>query len=375
MRVRHPGTTTATWWAPGRVNLIGEHTDYNNGLALPFAVPAGVTATATARDEPVVSLRSAEEAETVCVELTDLQPGVVGGWAAYAAGAVWAVMERHGIRRGPGLDIQVGDDVPGGAGLSSFAAVVCSVAGAVADLFHLELPPVELVAASRQAESDFVGAPTGALDQMASVLCTEDHALLIDFDTMTCEQVPLRPEAFGLSLLVTDTGVHHANATGGSSERRQVCAKAGRLLGVDSLRDVGIGQLPWAMEVLAGTVCGRASRHVITENERVVQTVDLLRKGEPEAIGPLLDASHDSLRRDFKVSWAEADTAVEAAQEAGALGARMTGDGFGGCTVTLARTRDLASVRGAIADAFADAGYRPPRFWTVRPSRGAHPLD
>ncbi|MEO6144009.1 MAG: galactokinase, partial [Dermatophilaceae bacterium] len=236
---------------------------------------------------------------------------------------------------------------------------------------RLGLSPTELVAITRRAENAFVGAPTGGLDQLASLMCTSGHALLLDLRAGTLDQVPMDLAAGDLAILVTDSREEHSHADGGYTERRVSCLEAARLLGVDALRDIDVATLPDAERRLADPVLIGVTRHVVTENARVLDTVELLRAGKIEAIGPLLDASHSSLRDDFAVSTPRLDAAVEAARAAGAIGARMTGGGFGGCIISLARVGDLPAIEGSIARAYAQNGYRPPRSWTVQPAQGA----
>jgi galactokinase len=228
----------------------------------------------------------------------------------------------------------------------------------------------ELVTVTRRAENDFVGAPTGGLDQMASLMCTKGHSLLLDFRAGTASQVPMDLAASDLAILVTDSREEHSHADGGYAGRRASGIEAARLLGVDALRDIDIATLSEAERRLADPVLVRATRHVVTENARVLETVQLLRAGRIEAIGPLLDASHNSLRDDFAVSTPKLDAAVDAARASGALGARMTGGGFGGCTIALARTADVHAIEAAIAGAYAREGYGPPNCWTVQPAQG-----
>ncbi len=393
------GRSFARWRAPGRVNLIGEHTDYNDGFALPFAIPSGVTATVRSGADGILRIRSAQEPDRVELPLDRLAPGSLTGWAAYPAGVVWAFLEllegseRPGRMAGPGrpggpgrrgrlgrpgrlgrlgLDIAIDGDVPLGAGLSSSAAVVCSTAAAIDEVLGLGLSRPELVDLSRQAENGFVGAPTGGMDQTASLLCQAGHALLIDTRAKTTEQVPLDPAPAGLALLVTDSRVRHAHAVGGYAARRDACMRAAATVGVAALRDIDDGDLPGALAPLAGDdEALRCARHVITEDGRVLRVAQRLRHGAIEEIGPLLDESHESLRTDFAVSTPEVDLAVETARAAGGLGSRITGGGWGGCTITLARADDVSRIEAAVAGAYAGRGYVAPRFWTVTPSPGA----
>src|SRR5215472_7925570 len=336
------------WHAPGRVNLIGEHTDYNEGFVLPFALGQGVRAAASRRNDGMLELRSRQApGEPATVPLRTLAPGTVAGWAAYPAGAAWAR----------------------GAALSSSAALECATALALTELHGLSVPRPQLAAIARRAENEFAGIPTGIMDQSASLLCRAGHALLLDCRSGETSDVPFDLPAAGLVLLVIDTRVRHALADGRYATRRRACEEAARALGVRSLRDVTDN--PGALDAIADPVLRRRARHVITENGRVLATVALLRAGDIAACGPLLSASHRSLRYDFEVSWPQADAAVDAAVAAGALGARMTGGGFGGSIIALARARTGPDVRADVCDAFARRGWPQPGFLEALPSAGA----
>jgi galactokinase len=363
---RYGRSPEGVWRAPGRVNLIGEHTDYNDGFALPFAIGAGVCVAAAARQDGVVALSSRQYGSAVVtVPLGSLAPGAVEGWAAYPAGVAWAL--RSAGHRVGGASLAVDADLPAGAGLSSSAALECAAGLALAELYQLAVPRLELAALGRRAENDFVGVPTGLMDQLAVLLGQPGHALLLDCRAGTGTSVPLDPAAAGLALLVIDTRAKHELTDGGYAARRRACEDAARALGVRSLRDVtSVGALDGLSDPLR-----RRARHVVSENRRVLDTVELLRAGQLGRVGPLLTASHASLRDDFAVSWAEADAAVEAAIGAGALGARMTGGGFGGSVITLAPGDSAAGVAGAVADTFARRGWRAPVITPVRPSQGA----
>jgi galactokinase len=377
-RSAQAGAAPVVWRAPGRVNLIGEHTDYNDGFALPFAIAEGCTTTVSRLDRPVLRLSSAQEDAPVEVALDGLEPDAVQDWAAYPAGVVWALRRHTPVSIDGGLDIHVDGDVPLGAGLSSSAALSCSTAAALNDFFGLDLAQADLVALSRTAENDFVGAPTGGMDQLASVCSTADHALLCDMQSLTTEQVPFGLAAASLTVLVIDTRAPHRHADGEYAARRQACEKAAQLLGVDTLRDVqdrfvrtgsvGLEERGADAEMI------RRVRHVLTENQRVLQVVDLLRAGEVEAIGSVLSASHASMRDDFEITVPEVDVAAEAATAAGALGARMTGGGFGGCVIALTSLDDVDAVSSAVQSAFAAKDFREPHIFQVRPGPGAHKL-
>ncbi|WP_104523216.1 galactokinase [Blastococcus atacamensis] len=362
------------WAAPGRVNVIGEHTDYNGGFVLPVALPHTTRAAVARRDDGLLVLTSVQHpGQDAEVAVADLEPGRPGGWAGYPAGVVHALA---GSVPG-GLSILVDGDVPSGAGLSSSAALSCSVALAVRDLLGLDLDADALVDVARRAENDFVDAPTGILDQSASILCTAGHALFLDTRDGTREQVPLDLAAAGLALLVVDTGTTHDHAEGGYRDRRRECERAAAALGVDLLREV---EDPAALEPLAGSgddgeVLLRRARHVVTEDARVLEVVTALREdADPRAIGPVLTAGHVSLRDDFEVSVPLIDVCVDAALAAGAHGARMVGGGFGGSVVALVDTDAVDSVTAAVTERFAHASQPAPRTFVVVPSAGARRL-
>jgi galactokinase len=360
---------SVVWRAPGRVNLIGEHTDYNAGFALPFAIEQSCTARVSRLDEAAVVVTSAQRDGEVRLTPEQLVPGV-GGWAGYAAGAAW-VLRDMGIDV-PGLRIELDSTVPTGGGLSSSAALVCAVAAALDDLLDLRLNRGELLQLTRRVENDFVGAPTGGMDQLAALNCTAGHALFCDMRTLETEQVPLDVEAAGLAVLVIDTRAEHRHASGEYRARRSGCERAAALLGVVALRDVEPEGLDAALERLPDDELRRYTRHIVTENARVLQTVELLRAGQVAGIGPLLSASHDSLRDDYRVSIDELDVAVSTLLAAGALGARMTGGGFGGSVIALLPTDAVEVATEQVRAAYARRGFTPPAAFPARPSRGAH---
>jgi galactokinase len=362
------------WAAPGRVNVIGEHTDYNGGFVLPVALPHTTRAAVARRDDGLVALASLQHPEkAVEIDLADLRPGHPAGWAAYPAGVVHELRDRLP----QGLSILVDGDVPSGAGLSSSAALECAVALALRDLLGLDLDLTDLVDVARRAENDFVGAPTGILDQSASLLCTSGHALFLDTRDRTDEQVPLDLAAAGLALLVIDSGTTHSHAEGGYGDRRRECEQAAARLGVGLLREIDdVAEL----EVLAdgsagGEVLVRRARHIVTENARVLDVVATLRDAaDPRAIGPVLTAGHASLRDDFQISIPLLDACVESALAAGAHGARMVGGGFGGSVIALVEEGAVDSVTAAVTERFAREGRPPPRTFVTVPSAGARRL-
>ncbi|HEY7483389.1 MAG TPA: galactokinase [Streptosporangiaceae bacterium] len=361
--------TDGVWRAPGRVNLIGEHTDYNDGFVLPFALAQGVTVEGSARDDGVLDVRSAQAPEEpAAARVADLKPGSLTGWAAYAAGVAWAL--RAADYDVGGATLHIDSDLPQGAGLSSSAALECSVGLALCDLYGIEVPRPDLARLCQRAENDFVGMPCGIMDQSASLLCTAGNALLLDCRSGLSAQVPFALD--GLTLLVIDTRAAHELVDGEYGTRRAECERAAAALGVPALRDVK--DLAEALGRLDDAVLRRRVQHVVTENHRVEATVGLLRSGAVAEIGALLTASHLSLRDQFEVSWPEANVAVEAAIRAGARGGRMIGGGFGGSVIALVPDDRLAAVRDEVITAYAARGWTEPTFLDAAPSAGAHRL-
>ena len=356
-------TGSGVWFAPGRANLMGEHTDYNDGFVLPFALRQGATATARRRADRMIALTSRQlPGPEIMLDITALVPGGVQGWAAYPAGIAWALREAgYDV---PGATIEIDSDVPTGSGLSSSAALECSVALALTGLAELDLPRTDLVMMARRAENEFAGVPTGIMDQSASLLCTAGHALLLDCQSLETAQVP-----FDAHLLIIDTRAEHKLGAGEYAVRRSECEEAARELSVPSLRFITDCA---DTARLADPVLRRRARHVCTDNQRVQQAVGLLRDGHLAEVGVLLTQAHASLRDDFEVSWPQADVAVEAALSAGALGARMIGGGFGGSVLALVPTSSAAPIRDAVTAAYAARHWTPPEFYNAVPSAGAH---
>jgi galactokinase len=371
---------TEVWFAPGRANLMGEHTDYNEGFVLPFALAQGVTATATAREDELLVLRSKQMPDDpVTVHLDSLTPGSVTGWAAYPAGVAWALRAAGYMLRGASIDVD--SDLPVGAGVSSSAALECSVALALCSLSAVSVPRPALAAIARRAENEFVGAPTGIIDQSAALLCAKDHALLLDCGTLAATQVPFRPAAAGLAALVIGTRVTHALVSGEYAARRAECEAAARVLGVPALGAVTDLRV---LDRLGDPVLRRRARHVITDSARARAIAAALQGSGGEAgahgkiygfIGRLLVEGHASLRDDFEVSWPEADVTVETAIVAGAYGAKMIGGGFGGSVLALVPTGNAEVVRTAVTETFTARGWTPPEFLDAVPSPPARRLS
>lgn len=357
--------------APGRVNLIGEHTDYNEGFVLPFAIDRAVWVAARPRSDRQVHLIAADFGEEARFALDGLAPGGVRGWAAYPAGVAWA-LEGAGMRL-PGLEAAFAGDVPIASGLSSSAAVEVAFAVTWAALGGHEVPRLELARLCQRAENEFVGVRCGIMDQMAALFGRRGCALLMDCRSLETRPVPIPEEAV---ILVADSGVRRALAASAYNERRAQCEEAVRRLrarypGIRALRDVTPAQLEAARAELPEGIYRRA-RHVVTENERVMQAVAALARGDLQALGELLNASHESLRGDYEVSAPELDTLVEAARSvSGVYGARLTGAGFGGSILALVRREAVPAAGEAITRAYRDRFGRTPVWFVVTPDEGA----
>ncbi len=368
------GTTPdGSWRAPGRVNLIGEHTDYNDGLVLPIALPNQILVTASKRDDGRIAVASTGHDRVIEFAIDELVPGSVGDWAAYPAGAAW-VLRESGYPIG-GANLLVDSDLPSGAGLSSSAALLCATSVALLGLRDIEFDPAEVARLAQLAENQYVGAPVGLMDQMASMCCTAGHALYFDIRAMSTDQIPFDPAADDLALLVVDVKAPHRHVDGEYAARRRSCEEAAAELGVPALRSIAYDDLDDALKRLQDGVVRRRVRHVVTEIRRVEEAVELMRAGRLRDVGPLFTASHVSMRDDFEITVPELDVAVDTALEAGALGARMTGGGFDGCIIALTEASTADAVLSAIEKAFAEHGFSAPSALAAAPSAGASRSD
>lgn len=368
---------SGVWSAPGRVNLIGEHTDYNDGFVLPFALPFRIAVAARARTDGLFAVATVgddgrpQRAEPMPVEALD--PNGVTGWAAYPSGVSW-VLRHEGFTSG--AELLIAGNVPAGAGLSSSHALQCATALALLGLAGIELDQPgapsrsEVAAWVQRSENDFVGVPTGLLDQTASLCCVESCVLFLDVRTGELEQVPFEAAAAGLDVLVIDTRARHSHGDSGYRERRAGCERAAGLLGVPALRDIPSSGLDDALSRLPEELRPLV-RHVVTENDRVLRAVERLCAGRLSDIGDLLTSSHVSLRDDYQVSCLELDVAVDAARAAGALGARMTGGGFGGSAIALVAHEERDTIGDKVLAAFAERSLPAPGLFTAVPSPGA----
>ncbi|TWG03669.1 galactokinase [Streptomyces brevispora] len=363
------------WAAPGRVNLIGEYTDFNDGFVMPLALPHTARAAVARRTDGVLRLHSTDvPGGVVQLRVDELAPNEGHGWTAYPAGVVWALREAgHPVT---GADIQLTSTVPTGAGLSSSAALEVVTGLALNDLFGLGLGAAELAVLAQRAENAFVGVPCGVMDQMASACCTEGHALHLDTRDLTRRQVPFDLAAHGLQLIVVDTRVKHTLGDGAYAERRAACEEGARALGIGKLRELPYEGLGAALDTLAAAGADesvvRCVRHVVSDNQRVEQVIALLDAGDVRSAGPVLTAGHASLRDDLRVSCVELDLVVATANAAGALGARMTGGGFGGSAIVLVEEAQTDTVTKSVLEAFTSAGYAAPGVFLAVPSAGAH---
>ena len=368
------------WAAPGRVNLIGEHTDYNAGLCLPIALPHRTFIALKPRNDTHVNVVSDVDPEEVAeADLDGLEAGGVDGWAAYPVGVAWALREA-GFDAVQGFDAAFSSCVPLGSGLSSSAAMTCSTALALDDVYGLgygstDAGRVTLINAAIKSENDMAGASTGGLDQNASMRCSLGHAIRLDCKPGLSAVESVEPKEFdldkyGLELLVLDTQAPHQLNDGQYAQRRSTCEAAAALLGVANLRvtaeaikaaDDPQAALADVLAKLDDETMQKRVRHVVTEIARVDEFVDAFAAGDIATAGKLFNASHDSLRDDYEVTVPELDIAVEVARANGAYGARMTGGGFGGSIIALVDKGQGHEIAQKIADRFEKEGFNAPR--------------
>jgi galactokinase len=357
------------WAAPGRVNLIGEHTDYNDGFVLPFALDRTALAAVALRDDGQARCVSVELGAGPEVALAGVGPGrAPAGWSAYPVGVAWALTQ-IGIDV-PGFDLLVTSEVPLGAGVSSSAALECCVALALADLAGAVVDPSDLALAAQRAENDVGGAPTGVMDQLISMRARAGHALLLDCRSLQSRHIPFDPAEQGLTLLVIDTQTRHALVGGGYGQRRLACEQAARILEVASLRDATRDSVEAARARLGHERFKRAW-HVVTENSRVLDAATVLEGGDLRDLGPLLSATHTSLRDDYEVSCPELDAVCESAEAAGACGARMIGGGFGGSAIALMTAGRIEAVKASVMMTAARRGFPKPSVFAAKAAGGA----
>ena len=351
--------------APGRVNLIGEHIDYSEGFVLPFAIADRAHAAIAARPDGLVRIASHQRKEKIfSIDISDVKPGSKGDWEKYVLGVLWSL----GITSG--VDILVDGTVPSGAGLSSSAALECSVAVGLNTLFALNRSKEDLARATQKAENDYVGMPCGIMDQSVSLMGQAGSALLLDCRDLTTQNIPFDVASAGLELLIIDTQAHHALVDGGYAERRAACESVARKLAIPSMRHLTLDVLEANREKVTPTEFIRA-RHAVTEIARVLEAVTALRASDFATLGTLINASHVSLRDDYAVSCPELDVAVDASLAAGAMGSRMVGGGFGGSAIALIKASDTQKTKDAVLAAFDKNGFKKPRFFTSLPSAGA----
>ena len=358
------------WSAPGRVNLIGEHTDYNEGFVFPFAINRRTFAAVAPRTDSIARVASSFSDQVVDIELSEISPEAVNDWSAYPLGVAWALIQAAGGAEVTGFDCYIDSDVPIGAGLSSSAAIECAVAVALNELWGAGLDRRALARVGQHAENAVVGAPTGIMDQSASLLGETDKGVFLDCRSLEAEVIELGFAREGLELLIIDTKVAHRHADGGYASRRAACEEGAAIMGVKSLRELGEADLVVAKDLM-DDVTYRRVRHVVTENQRVLNTVGVLRASGPRAIGDLLYASHESMRDDFEISVDELDAAVETALRHGAIGARMTGGGFGGAAIALTPVEKVSEVANAVLAEFEILGFVKPEIFAVSAAPGA----
>jgi len=351
--------------APGRVNLIGEHIDYSEGFVLPFAIDAVTKCAIAKRDDEKIRIISAQKKNEIIESNLEAIAAKQGStWSRYIYGVIWA-MEIE-----TGLDIYIDGKVPLGAGLSSSAALECSLATALNHLFHLEKTLPELARLTQRAENDYVGVPCGIMDQSISLMARAGYGLLLDCQDLSTRHIKIDFASKSLRLLIIDTQAHHALTDGGYAKRRESCEEVAKIFSIPSLRQLSMESL-LAHKAKLSELQFKRARHGVSEMLRVLDAVKALEAEDFEALGQLLNQSHNSLRDDYEVSCPELDLAVDTALSSGALGARMVGGGFGGSAIALIKESDAGTISSTIERAFAKNGFKAPRFFDSLPSDGA----
>lgn len=352
------------WSAPGRANLIGEHTDYNEGFVLPFGIDKRTYVALSPREDATCRVSSDIDGKTYETDLTTIPTDM--DWALYPLGVAWVMRE---WAKG-GFDAFFVSDVPVGSGLSSSAAIECAIGIALNEIWDAGRTKQEIALLGQKAENQVVGAPTGMMDQTASMLAEADSAVFLDCQSLEAKSIPLNLEPRNLVVAVMDTQVAHRHSDGGYRVRRESCERGAKTMGVSSLRGLSVEDLPRAQSELSD-VDFRRVRHIVTENQRVLDSIRALAAGDMKQFGELLLASHDSMAHDFEISIEELDLAVEVAMRTGAVGSRMTGGGFGGAAIAVIDKGLLPALEENCKSAFAAKGYGEPKVFAVVPSEGA----
>ncbi len=352
------------WSAPGRANLIGEHTDYNEGFVFPFGIDKRTYVALSPRSDSLCRVSSDIDGKTYETDLSSKPEAM--DWALYPLGVAWVMREWAKS----GFDAFFTSNVPVGSGLSSSAAIECAIGVALNEIWSAGRTKQQIALLGQRAENDVVGAPTGMMDQTASMLAERDSAVFLDCQSLEAKVVPLHLEERDLVVAVIDTRVAHRHSDGGYRVRRESCERGASTMGVKSLRGLSAGDLPKAQSLLSD-VDFRRVRHIVTENQRVLDSIEALQSGDMPRFGQLLLASHDSMAHDFEISIEELDLAVEVAMQTGAVGARMTCGGFGDAAIAVINKDLLGTLEQNCKQAFAQKGYLEPKIFAVVPSEGA----
>ncbi|WP_232525759.1 galactokinase [Actinomyces sp. zg-332] len=376
--------------APGRVNIIGEHVDYNAGICFPMALEHCTFIATKTRADRVVNICSAQEEKLCSFDLDNIGPKgsdkEVQGWISYVAGVFWAFIQ-EGYENIAGCDIALDSCVPYGAGLSSSAALECVIAVYLADQLGIDiygadkdLKRADIARMCVRAENEVAGAPTGGMDQSASMRCESGKALALDCKTFTANLVPFKMAENDLELLVIDTKAEHKLVDGQYGKRRQTCMDAAKKLGVSALREISIDTLSDSLDKLDNNVEKQRTKHIVTEIHRTQEFIEILSNNTSysedikQKLGERMFDSHQSLRCDYEVSCKELDLVVDTMKENGAWGSRMTGGGFGGCAIALIQRQDRDRLSQKVAEAFEKAGYTSPVIMTAVAGQGARKL-